>query len=298
MLSERNKIIITASMAGLMGVYLILNWVYFSLAWKGFTMATLPVPEPVRLVHSWRDFLRGKPVNTLRILWPGKPEQLFQLPRQTENVDSDGNEIYTLSVSAQFRAWLQTQKQVQIVCNRMSSKGEVQSRLGEPFLLVDGKRIFFISDSYLERMVKILEINAYNRYGLIRYPRAIIRATSNEGLDRVEGPYPQYNLPSVQWGCGPKTRLYVQASQAASVCFQLYGRNQLSGQVLRVRVNGKEAARFTPEPGEQFTPMSCNVFLHKGENEITIAYSRWNSFPGDDRPLAVLYSKIIFKRAE
>jgi hypothetical protein len=108
-----------------------------------------------------------------------------------------------------------------------------------------------------------------------------------DGLWVEEGPYPQWGLPVVRWGLGPRTRLTVEAPRQGRYRLTAKAQSQLPRQQMVVRVDGVEVGRFDFTETGRFYDLQFPLDLGPGRHEIELAYSDWSKNPV--RPEAVLY---------
>ncbi len=93
------------------------------------------------------------------------------------------------------------------------------------------------------------------------------------GLNPVEGPYPQWDLPEVRWGIFPETRLEVPSKGVGK--WELYmevRRNDNTGQTLEILLNGESLTRFAFSGAFRFEPIQVALPLREGKNEVVIRY--------------------------
>ena len=113
------------------------------------------------------------------------------------------------------------------------------------------------------------------------------------GFGAIEGPYPQWNLPRVRWGLGPSSTFSVPGSPNSSRLL-LEGQTPHKGQVLTVRVDGKEVARHEFTGTDAPEQLIAELPDAGGRDRLVeLAYSKWN--PGtaaDSRKMAILFRRI------
>lgn len=107
------------------------------------------------------------------------------------------------------------------------------------------------------------------------------------GMRVAEGPHPQWDLPLVRWGEGPRSVLRVRAEEGGTLRVFALCRVFRYNQVLTVLVDGREAGVF-PLEGGAWRPVSVRVPVEAGERTVELVYSVWDDEPGE-RPNAVLY---------
>jgi hypothetical protein len=113
------------------------------------------------------------------------------------------------------------------------------------------------------------------------------------GFGAIEGPYPQWNLPRVRWGLGPSSTFSIPGAQKSSRLL-LEGQTPHKGQVLTVRVDGKEAARHefagTDAPEQVVVEMPD---VGGRDRMVELAYSKWSAgTAADSRKMAILFRRI------
>lgn len=114
---------------------------------------------------------------------------------------------------------------------------------------------------------------------------------ATDGFLGDEGPYPQWSLPIVRWGLGPSSRLQVRDTRGGSSTLVLEGRSDLRNQVMIVRLDGNEIARYHfTEPGK-FETITIVLPLAPGSHNIELAYRVWQEQPNEPRR-AVLFKTL------
>lgn len=108
------------------------------------------------------------------------------------------------------------------------------------------------------------------------------------GLQPITGPFPQWDLPVVRWGYGPKTTLRFTGNGKPGRLEISFRRNNHVDQVLRILLNGKMLEEFEFDSTFQFHDLQIPLPTRKGENRIVFEYARQEE---PDR-LAVLFKEI------
>jgi hypothetical protein len=131
--------------------------------------------------------------------------------------------------------------------------------------------------------------------GLNPAPPPFIGWRNSEGLDRLEGPYPQWDLPQVRWGLGPATTLVFHGDGKPATLILEGRRNDRRDQSLVVRLNGEEIARH--EFGKfEFRELRVPLAPKRGSNELVLEYGAWNT--ETPRATAVLFRRLQILPAE
>jgi hypothetical protein len=122
---------------------------------------------------------------------------------------------------------------------------------------------------------------------------AFAEGVEYRGFGPVEGPYPQWQLPRVRWGYGPRSSLRLAAGSAARR-LSLEAQTAQAGQAIEVLIDGRSVARH--EFARTNEPEAIVVALPPpsgGSRVIELAYAKWNeAASGDRRPMAVLFRRI------
>jgi 4-amino-4-deoxy-L-arabinose transferase-like glycosyltransferase len=110
------------------------------------------------------------------------------------------------------------------------------------------------------------------------------------GLDRPEGPYPQWNLPVVRWARGTKTTLTFDSAGGRAELLMECRRNDRPDQALTIRVNSARIHRFEFGSGWAFFPQRLEFDTAPGLNTIEIEYDHTTGDEKNGR--AVLYRRL------
>jgi hypothetical protein len=115
---------------------------------------------------------------------------------------------------------------------------------------------------------------------------------AEEGLERLEGPYPQVHLPRVRWGLGPAMSFRVKRPADGHGLLRLTAQSFIRDQSMDVVVNGREMTRcaFSMTTGVKM----CDVRLRQshGESNVVVRFRKWE----DTRRHAVLFHEIAIVR--
>jgi hypothetical protein len=115
------------------------------------------------------------------------------------------------------------------------------------------------------------------------------------GMDEVEGPYPQWNLPKVRWGLGPASLLAVDGAQGGRIRLIMSCYASIPNQEVTVRLDGKRiAVHALPLTGKVYrfeTPLDVS----RGPHGIELVYKDWVRDP-PNRPLATLFAELRIER--
>ena len=97
--------------------------------------------------------------------------------------------------------------------------------------------------------------------------------SGSEGLDRAQGPYPQWDLPVVRWGTAPRTRLIFEGDGRAMELILEGRRNDSREQEMVVVLNGAELARYPLGHTFLFIRERLALPARPGQNELVIEYA-------------------------
>src|SRR5262249_52908666 len=96
-----------------------------------------------------------------------------------------------------------------------------------------------------------------------------------EGAGRLEGPYPQWNLPLVCWGRGEQTRLTFEQADANPQQLLMSCRASTPGQSVTIFLDGKQICSRSVPSGEQFADVFVPLAAAQGTHELCIRYALW-----------------------
>ncbi|MBV9122863.1 MAG: hypothetical protein JO112_05875 [Planctomycetes bacterium] len=102
-----------------------------------------------------------------------------------------------------------------------------------------------------------------------------------EGLNPLEGPYPQWDLPfPVRWGTGSQTRLCLENRDGCPLRLLLSCRTDVAGQVLTICLDGQAVADCAVPASASFRDFDVLLPIReKGQHEVTIRYAVPDSRP-------------------
>lgn len=109
------------------------------------------------------------------------------------------------------------------------------------------------------------------------------------GIGEVEGPYPQWGLPAVRWGLGPRTRLRVTAPPGAGRKLSMSAQAQLADQEMTVRVDGLPVLHHRFEEVGRFYDLEIPLGAHTESPVIELDYGRALAGGLERQRLAVLF---------
>lgn len=111
-----------------------------------------------------------------------------------------------------------------------------------------------------------------------------------DGFGDLEGPYPQWRLPRVRWGLGPRSRIEVLDVQPGSLQLLLSAASYRPNQAMDITVDGKEMLRYRFAKQGEFESLAIPLTLAGTVGRIEFAYDSWASAEDSDpRPRAVLF---------
>ncbi len=113
--------------------------------------------------------------------------------------------------------------------------------------------------------------------------------SSEEGLRRAEGPYPQWDLPVVRWAYTPTTTLGFDSDGLPTTLIMEARRNDRDDQNLTVRLNGEVVSSFVFGDVWEFLPIRVSLNPRPGGNVLTLEYANTND-PGP--PRSALFRKL------
>ena len=128
------------------------------------------------------------------------------------------------------------------------------------------------------------------RYFLFKRIPPFVGWEAIDGLGPIEGPYPDWMLPQVRWGYGPKSELAVTANRAGEYPIKAWARGAVAGLKMTVKVDGREIGSHTFVNDRDFERFAFAVSLLPGRHAVELAYSDWAK--GADKPMAVLFKSM------
>jgi hypothetical protein len=94
------------------------------------------------------------------------------------------------------------------------------------------------------------------------------------GLNPLEGPYPQWELPAVHWGTFPETRLLIRSKVAGNAdLYMEVRRNDNEHQSFTVTLNGTLVGEHAFTGNFRFEPVHMTLPLRIGKNQLSITYA-------------------------
>jgi hypothetical protein len=111
-----------------------------------------------------------------------------------------------------------------------------------------------------------------------------------EGMGPLEGPYPDWMLPQVRWGYGPKSDLRVTVDHAGDFQIRGWARGAMAGLEMTIRVDGREIGRHVFANDRDFERFAFVVSLQPRRHEVEMSYSNWAKEA--DKPMAVLFKSM------
>lgn len=109
------------------------------------------------------------------------------------------------------------------------------------------------------------------------------------GFQPPEGPYPKANLPLVQWGLGPASRLATRDMRGGRYRLEFCAMTPVQNQHVTVKIDGKEVIDFNL-PAGTWPETSVPLDLAPGKHEIEFGYTAWQS------PTPTHHQALLFKR--
>lgn len=117
------------------------------------------------------------------------------------------------------------------------------------------------------------------------------------GFGEREGPYPQWSLPSVRWGLGPKSMLVVRVPGPGRARLIVSGLSYRGSQSIGFIVGQKEIYRHTFEQPGQFDTFVVPIQLEGTETTVEFVYGLAEvPNAADRRPRAVLFKTLQVTR--
>jgi len=111
--------------------------------------------------------------------------------------------------------------------------------------------------------------------------------SATTGLLDVEGPYPQWELPLVRWGCGPSSVLTPRDQGGGRMKLIAKCRSSLAGQQMTIRLDGRELQRQSLDTG-RFDQIEIPLTLAPGPHRVKLDYTVWER-SANAPPRAVLF---------
>jgi hypothetical protein len=109
------------------------------------------------------------------------------------------------------------------------------------------------------------------------------------GLLSEEGPYPEWSLPRVRWGIGPRSVLSLPASDVARRLV-IQGRPSVAGMEMAILLDGVEIGRHTFPRIDAFDRVELSLPSSPGAQRIELRYGAWDTSGPGGR--AVLFRRL------
>jgi len=111
------------------------------------------------------------------------------------------------------------------------------------------------------------------------------------GIGPEEGPYPDWNLPFVRWGLGPRTELRFKSKKERALLSMICGTHHLSWQNMEIILNGVPIYRHRFATPGRFFEIRIPLETIAGKNVIVFKYQTWD-VDNPDKPLALLFKQL------
>lgn len=115
--------------------------------------------------------------------------------------------------------------------------------------------------------------------------------SDSEGLNGEEGPYPQWALPVVRWGYGPRTKIAFDGDGEPLTLSMICGKHHLEWQEITILLNGEQVGRYSFDSPGEFRDIRLPLAPHNGRNALTIEYQAWDE-TNPNRPMALLFKRL------
>ncbi len=112
-----------------------------------------------------------------------------------------------------------------------------------------------------------------------------------KGLSGEEGPYPQWELPVVRWGLGPRTELTFEADGRPLVLAMVCGTHHLQWQRITILLNGEQVGQYSFDHPGEFRDIHIPITSRAGRNSLTIEYETEDRTE-PEHPLALLFRRL------
>lgn len=111
------------------------------------------------------------------------------------------------------------------------------------------------------------------------------------GLRPPEGPYPDWNLPIVRWGLGPRTEMYFEGGGEQLVLSMVCGPWHLAWQEVSILLNGEQIGHRRFDTQFEFVKIRIPMHPRAGRNSLTLRYQTWDD-TDPQHPLALLFKSL------
>jgi hypothetical protein len=167
--------------------------------------------------------------------------------------------------------------------------------------LLSAYRHFFLA---LNRLGLLQRLGVPHNIPFLPVPAAIHEAQplsrektgpNGKGLGPKEGPLPEYNLPEFQWAFGPYTCVEIESRREGPHLLAIYYRNIHEDQVVTIDMNGTRIGerRLPFTSLEKGRLLALTADLRRGKNTLGLEFSKWFGPHENERPLAVIVTKIV-----
>lgn len=103
--------------------------------------------------------------------------------------------------------------------------------------------------------------------------------SGSRGLLDPEGPYPQWQLPVVRWGCGPSTTLTFADRSGGAMRLVIDGRSGFAGQTMTVRLDDHTLAQHVFREPPVFERLDLPLDLGPGTHAVELDFTAWEPAP-------------------
>jgi hypothetical protein len=110
------------------------------------------------------------------------------------------------------------------------------------------------------------------------------------GMGPLEGPYPDWMLPQVRWGYGPKSELAITVEHAGDYQIKAWARGAVAGLEMRIDMDGHEIGRHAFVNDRDFERFWFAFRLQRGRHQVELVYSNW--MRNANKPMAVLFKSM------
>lgn len=111
-----------------------------------------------------------------------------------------------------------------------------------------------------------------------------------EGLGKLDGPFPNANLPVLRCGYGPSTKLYFTSPADQILNIQLRAKSYVPVQTMTVDLDGERLATYEFQDASQFVDLVFSGNARRGEHVVEIGYTDWTRV--EPVPGAVLFERL------
>ena len=251
---------------------------------EGLFIEEGPYPQWNTPVVRWAH----GPRTTLKFLGDGQSAQLIlgfsrnNHQDQTMSISLNGEHLDDFELGPEYR-FHHLQKPLQTREGENTLVFEYSRMQGERELTVCFEKIMIVPEPINPRLQEKLR-----RQDAVEYPFKGWDDIS--GLGPKSGPYPQWDLPAIRWGMGPRTEFTFESDGEPLALSMTCSPYHVPKQELTILLNGEQAFRRKFDNSGKFEDIAISINPKVGANRMTFEYRTW------DKTDPEFAAALLFKR--